>query len=72
MLVEDGRIRMMPVTVAFPINGARPDSGLLDRQWLAIEEQLPPGTVVVVDGGREIETGTRVAPRAPVVSDPGS
>ena len=65
MLVEDGRIRMMPITVAFPLNGPRAESGLADRQWLAIEERLPEGTVLVVEGGRELETGTRVAPRTP-------
>ncbi len=68
MLVEEGRIRMMPITVAFPLNEARPGSGLSDRQWLAIDEDLPSGTVVVVDGGRELETGTRVERRSPVVA----
>ena len=69
MLIEDGRIRMMPITVAFPLNDSRPESGLSDRQWLAIEERLPEGTVLVVDGGRELEAGTRVSPRFPAAPD---
>ena len=68
MLVDDGRIRFEPVDVAFPLNEARPSTGLADTQWLVLDEPLPAGSRLVVDGGRSFEEGMSVDPRDPVAS----
>ncbi|MBC02714.1 MAG: hypothetical protein CMJ34_05340 [Phycisphaerae bacterium] len=66
MLVEDGRIRFEPVSILFPLNEERPASGLADTQWLVLENPIPEGDLLVVDGGRSFESGMAVDPRAPI------
>jgi len=65
LLVEDGRVRWQPVRTAYAIRRAQPQSGLDDIEWLALEEPLPHGTLVVLDAARRIEVGARVEPLRP-------
>ncbi|MFM1883329.1 MAG: hypothetical protein RJA05_1738 [Planctomycetota bacterium] len=65
LLVEDGRVRWQPVRTAYAIRRAQPQSGLDDVEWLALEEPLPHGTLVVLDAARRIEVGARVEPLRP-------
>ena len=66
MLVKDGRIRFEPVRILFPVNEERPASGLADTQWLVLEDPIPDGDLLVVDGARSFEEGMAVEPRAPI------
>jgi hypothetical protein len=65
LLVEDGRVRWQPVRTAYAIRRAQPQTGLDDVEWLALEEPLPHGTLVVLDAARRIEVGARVEPLRP-------
>jgi len=65
LLVEDGRVRWQPVRTAYAIRRAQPQSGLDDIEWLALEEPLPQGTLVVLDAARRVEVGARVEPLRP-------
>lgn len=60
MLVDEGRIRSRGVDVEFHLQGAQPESGLLDTQWAVLRDPLPPGTLVVVDGARSLADGAPV------------
>ena len=64
MIVQDGRIVYQPVRVAYGFNESRPASGLPDQEWVALEEELAPGTMVLVEGSRTIAQGTMVDPVA--------
>ena len=63
MLVEDGKMRTQLIATAFNVNGVRPGSGLFDDEWAVLEEMLPVGTFVVVEGSREIDEGGLVEVR---------
>jgi len=65
LAVRDGRIEHLPVRSLFALSEPRPESGLFDRQWLVLEDGVPPGTVIVVDGSRSLEVGTAVEVRGP-------
>ena len=65
LLVEDGRVRWQPVRTAYAIRRAQPASGLDDLEWLALEEPLPQGALVVLDAARRIDVGARVEPLRP-------
>jgi len=65
LVVEDGRVRWQPVRTAYAIRRAHPESGLDDVEWLALEEPLPHGTLVVLDAARRIDVGARVEPLRP-------
>ena len=69
MLVDDGRIRFQRVRILFPLNERRPASGLADTQWLVLEERIPEGMLLVVDGGRAFEEGMEVDPKPPAVAN---
>ena len=57
MLVDDGKMRTQPIITAFNVNGVRSESGILDDEWAVLEENLPSGTYVVIEGSREIDEG---------------
>ena len=64
MTVQDGRVVYRPVRVAFGFNEPRPASGLPDQEWVVLEEELAPGTQVLVEGSRTLAQGTMVDPVA--------
>jgi hypothetical protein len=53
------------VRTAYAIRRAQLQSGLDDVEWLALEEPLPQGTLVVLDAARRVEVGARVEPLRP-------
>ncbi|MBM4051212.1 MAG: HlyD family efflux transporter periplasmic adaptor subunit [Planctomycetes bacterium] len=65
LLVEDGRVRWRPVRIAYAIRRSQPASGIDDVEWLALEEPLPHGTLVMLDAARRIAIGARVEPLRP-------
>ena len=56
-LIEDGRATTRPVRQAYLLEADRPGTGLEDQQWVALEEPLPPGALVVVDAARVLPEG---------------
>lgn len=62
MISRDGIIEYQPIGVAFSFNQIRPETGLPDREWVVLEEELPTGTTVLIEGSRAIAQGTRVDP----------
>ncbi|MGB0766295.1 MAG: efflux RND transporter periplasmic adaptor subunit [Phycisphaeraceae bacterium] len=60
--VVDGRINGRPVDVAFDLEGDYPRFGLDDRQWVALDAPLAPGTLVVLSASMTILDGQRVEP----------
>jgi multidrug efflux pump subunit AcrA (membrane-fusion protein) len=57
MLVEDGKMRTQSIVTAFNVNRVRPESGILDDEWAVLEENLPSGVYLVIEGSREIDEG---------------
>lgn len=73
MAVQDGRLVGVPVVVSHSYTGALEGSGVDDREWIVLGEQLPDGLVISVDGGRSIVPGARVRaiePGAPPAAGP--
>ncbi|MSR70290.1 MAG: HlyD family efflux transporter periplasmic adaptor subunit [Phycisphaerales bacterium] len=60
MQLIDGKVIARPVVVSHTFRGAIAESGVSDIEWLVLEEPLPDGIVVAVDGGRRIAPGTVV------------
>lgn len=60
LAVRDGRVEHVEVRSLFGLSEARPGTGLFDRQWLVLEDGVPDGTVIVVDGTRSLEVGAAV------------
>ena len=60
MLIEDGKMRTQPIITAFNVNAARLETGILDDEWAVLEENLPEGAYVVIEGSREIDEGAIV------------
>lgn len=60
LVVDGGRIRAQQVDVEFTRSGTLEDSGLPDTEWAVLREPLPAGTLVVLDGSRQIPDGTAV------------
>ncbi len=69
LAVRDGRVEHLPVRTLFALSEPRPETGLPDRQWLVLDEGVPAGTVIVVDGSRALEVGTAVEVIAPTASE---
>ena len=75
LAVRDGRVEHLPVRSLFGLSEAKPATGLFDRQWLVLEDGIPDGTVIVVDGTRSLEVGAAVeivAPSIRPVEDPST
>lgn len=61
-LVVDGATVSRPVSVAWAFEGELPRFGVPDSQWVVLDDPLPPGTLVMLDGNRTIAPGTAVEP----------
>lgn len=62
LVVRDGALSSMPVRVAYPFRGAVPQSPTDDVEWLVLQEPIPDGTLVVIDGSRTYSPGALVRP----------
>jgi multidrug resistance efflux pump len=63
-LVVDGVVVSQPVSIAWTFEGELPRYGVPDSQWVVLDDPLPPGTLVMLDGNRTIAPGTAVEPVA--------
>ncbi len=63
--VENGRIRMRRITVGFRYSGPIEGAAVSDSDWAVLEEPLPAGTLVVLDGARSLTEGQAVEPVRP-------
>lgn len=72
LAVRDGRIAHLPVRSLFGLAEPRPTSGLADRQWLVLDDGVPSGTVIVVDGTRVLEVGAAVEVVPPSGPEPAA
>jgi multidrug resistance efflux pump len=60
--VVDGQIVGRTVDVAFDLEGAYPQFGVEDSQWVVLNEPLDPGTLIVLSASMTILDGQRVEP----------
>jgi RND family efflux transporter MFP subunit len=61
LIVQDGVLRAIDVNLAFRVSRTFPDSGVpREPYWAALEQPLPEGTLVVLNGSLEMAPGTRV------------
>lgn len=70
MVVENGIIRERRVTVDFGHVGAIASTGIADVDWAVLVEDLPTGTLIVLDGSRSLVEGQRIEPV--IVSEPAA
>jgi RND family efflux transporter MFP subunit len=61
-VVENGRVRVRRVTVDFRIPEAPEGAPLADADWAVLSDELPAGTLVVVDGSRSLVEGQEIEP----------
>ena len=63
LLVEEGRVRSVPVESLFSFDDTVEGSGLEDRQWMVLAEPLPEGAQIVLDASRSLPEGILVESR---------
>ena len=61
-VVEGGRIHMRRVSVDFRYSGTPVGAGVADTDWAVLDDALPAGTLVVLDGSRSLAEGQSVEP----------
>lgn len=61
-VVESGRVRMRRVTVDFRTTEAPAGAPLGDADWAVLGDDIPAGTLVVIDGSRSLVEGQEVEP----------
>jgi len=61
-IVDGGRIRMRRVSVDFNISETPAGAPVGDTDWAVLDDDLPVGTLVVIDGSRSIVEGQLVEP----------
>jgi RND family efflux transporter MFP subunit len=62
LVVRDGMLASMPVTVEYAFRGEVDGLSTGDLEWLVLAEPLPAGTLVVIDGSRTYSPGALVTP----------
>jgi multidrug resistance efflux pump len=62
MAVRDGKLVGTPVIVSHSFVGPLAGSGVSDTEWVVLQEPLPDGLVISIEGGRSVAPGTRVRP----------
>lgn len=60
MALRDGKLVGVPVVVSHSFVGSLAGSGVSDTEWVVLQEPLPDGLVISLEGGRSIAPGTRV------------
>lgn len=71
-VVEDGRIRMRRVTVAFRLSEQPGGAAVADADWAVLDDGPTAGALVVLDGSRSLAEGQLVEPvRAQAVAGAG-
>ena len=75
--VRDGRVLLAeaageahsiathPVEIEWTFEAALPQFPIPDTQWVVLSEELPAGTLVLLDGSRAVSPGTLVRPVLP-------
>lgn len=61
-IVDGGRIRMRRVSVDFNVSETPAGAPIGDTDWAVLDDDLPVGTLVVIDGSRSIVEGQLVEP----------
>lgn len=61
-LVESGRVRMRRISVDFRYAGTPAGAVVADTDWAVLDDPLPAGTLVVLDGSRSLAEGQPVEP----------
>lgn len=61
-LVVDGVVRTQPISVAYHLDQTLPATGLPDEQWVVIDDEIEPGSFVVVNKAMSVTDGERVQP----------
>ena len=61
-VVENGRVRMRRVSVDYRLDAAPAGAAVADSDWAVLDEALPDGTLVVLDGSRSLAEGQAVEP----------
>jgi RND family efflux transporter MFP subunit len=60
LLVEANVVRSRPVRVVCHVRGDYPQLGVESEQWAVLEEDLPAGSLVIVNAARTLPDGTAV------------
>lgn len=60
LIVRDGVVHSVAVTVDFTMRGSLPKLGLPDRSWAVLETPLREGDLVIVDPSRTLRDGMEV------------
>lgn len=61
-IVEGGAVRVRRVSVDFRYAGTPAGAAVADADWAVLDDALPAGTLVVLDGSRSLVEGQRVEP----------
>ena len=61
-VVEAGRVRFRRVSVDFRISSPPRGAPLADDDWAVLDDALPAGTLIVIDGSRSLVEGQPVEP----------
>ncbi|MEM9883984.1 MAG: efflux RND transporter periplasmic adaptor subunit [Planctomycetota bacterium] len=64
-VVEGGQLVGRSVAALFNLSGPRPELGLPDDQWVAVEGDLAEGDTIVLNAASQLADGTAVDPRLP-------
>jgi HlyD family secretion protein len=60
MVVRDGMLRSIPVSIDYSVAGELPEFGLPDQDWAVLETPLTTGDTVVVNPGGSLRDGMSV------------
>jgi len=60
MAIQDGKLVGTPVVVSHSFVGPLTGCGVNDTEWVVLQDPLPEGLVISLEGGRSVAPGTRV------------
>ena len=64
LLVRDGSIISIPISIRYPIRGEFEEFDIPDRDWVVLDKPLSPGEQVVLSPSRTLSDGMPVTPVA--------
>jgi len=62
VVIEDGRVRLRRVSVDFYTTETPAGAPIADADWAVLDDDIPAGTLVVIDGARSLTDGQQVQP----------
>jgi len=62
LVVRDGSVKSVPVSIRFPITGTFEQFDVPDRDWVVLDEPLEEGELIVLSPSRTLADGMRVEP----------